>query len=251
LKEAKPVKRQVSQTRVLPGLRQLAQGQAGRITVASAPYRPTGLVVDYHLVRTTPNFTFASGQTYHVSGELYLSGTTTVEAGAVIKLGPSSSIQVLGAFQSPARTAYLTAEDDGSVGVPIAGRRGAESYGAPALSFYQLEEGTVIRNLEIRYAQVGIENHSPQAAHTVEASRFFKCQTAVAAYGATVNLRQLNLEEVGQVERHLGGGARFLQENNITKQSSRRPSRPVSLQYDHGGSTSSATGMGTSDSRSG
>ncbi|MBI4659579.1 MAG: hypothetical protein HY735_12130 [Verrucomicrobia bacterium] len=251
LQEAKSGRREVSLHRVLPRLRPPAEEPEESITVANVLYQPRGLVVDYYLVRPTSDFTFAAGRTYHVNGELYLTGTTVIEEGAVIKFGPNSTIRVLGTFKSPGRTAYLTSEEDRSVGVDIPQRRGADTYASPALSFYQLEDGTVIRNLEIRYASVGIENYSPQTAQSVENCRFFKCQTGVEVYGTAMTLKELRLDQVEKVQRNLGGGAQITEQNNLRQQANFGSDRSVGLQYDHGNSMSSATWMGANDSRSG
>jgi fibronectin type 3 domain-containing protein len=251
LKEAKPGKKAVSLWRVLPQLKPGTSEQE-TITVAQVPYRPRGLVLDYYMVNTTADFTFRSGVTYHINGEVYLSRTTRLEEEAVLKLAPGASVRVLGSFQSPARKAYLTADHDHGIGVSVPARQ-ANLTGGPALSFHNLETGTAIKNLELRYAGVGIENYSPQAAHTVEDCTFFKCDTALEAFGASVTLKNPRLTEVKTAHRNLGGGAEISTSNVLTTQAKAAASPQVRLASydDHGNGMGSASYIGPNGGMSG
>lgn len=256
IKPETAVRRNASLQRVLPKFPSGSSANAEeRIQVAGVPYSPKGLVLDYCIVSTIPNFTFQAGTTYYVNGEVYLSGTTTIEDDAVLKLSPGASLRVLGAFQSPKRVAILTAENDHGIGVtvPAKGEMGLTGlYGAPALGFHNLPAGSVVKNLDIRYATVGIENYSPQAQHTVDSCRFFKCETGAEVFGASLTLQNSQMTQVTNPHRNLGGGAEIVTKNLIGT-SPRPAEREVSLKTydDHGNSTSSATSMGSSDSRSG
>lgn len=248
-----PVRRNASLQRFLPKIPAGSSPKdAEKIQVASLPYSPKGLVLDYSIVSTIPNFTFQAGTTYHLNGEVYLSGTTTIEDDAVLKFGAGAALRVLGAFNSPKRSACLTAENDHAVGVTVPARSAATLYGAPALGFHNLPSGTTIKNLDIRYASVGLENYSPQARHTVDGCRFFKCETGADVFGASLTLQNSQMTQVKNPHRNLGGGAEIATQNLIST-SPRPADREVSLKTydDHGNSTGSATYMGSSDSRSG
>src|SRR5207247_10176460 len=52
-------------------------------TSTNSPQR--GLVLDYSVVTTTNDVTFKGDTTYYVTGAATLSGTTTIEGGALIK----------------------------------------------------------------------------------------------------------------------------------------------------------------------
>ncbi len=99
---------------------------------------PRGLVLDYSVVTTTNDVTFKGDTTYYVSGAATLSGTTTIEGGAVIKCTNANALNARLTIQGPVdcrasayRPLILTGKDDNSVGEPITG-----STGNPATNYY-------------------------------------------------------------------------------------------------------------------
>ena len=102
------------------------QTDTGKILLAGTDWpRQPGVVLDYEaVVSSTDDFTFQSGETYYVSGGVYLSGLTTIQGGTVIKYDTNyvCGVNILGSVQcttSPSQPAVLTSADDNSVGEAI------------------------------------------------------------------------------------------------------------------------------------
>lgn len=89
------------------------------------PKRTPSFVMDYLIVTSQTNFTFKGDTTYSVTGSLNLSGTTTIEGGAVIKyFTNASTLNVLGSLDCQTasyRPAYFTTYNDNTVGEIISG----------------------------------------------------------------------------------------------------------------------------------
>lgn len=120
---------------VIAGLRSLlpkryakAAPQSGNGRMARAPSKSVpGFVMDY-LVSLTgqANATLHGDTTYYVSGTVNLTGTTTIEGGAVVKYTNSSAARInftgpLVCQTSAYRPAVFTSKDDNSVGETISG----------------------------------------------------------------------------------------------------------------------------------
>jgi hypothetical protein len=111
-----------------------------RILIASvnSPKQP-GVVLDYNTVDDgSDTYTFASGQTYYISGTVNLTGTTTIKGGAIIKYDSDAQLTVTSVdcattVDSPA---ILTSMNDDSVGESIDG-----STGVPIID-YTVETGS-------------------------------------------------------------------------------------------------------------
>ena len=99
-----------------------------------------GVVLDYNAVNSGTDCTFASGQTYYVSGGVNFSGTVTFEGDTIIKFAPDSSAQVvidggnIVCQTTPGYSAIFTARDDDTVGETVTG-----STGTPA-NYYNGEQ---------------------------------------------------------------------------------------------------------------
>ena len=72
-----------------------ARKEVRPIQLASARTRRwqqgTSVVIDYQLLSSASGFTFQGDTTYYVSGTVNLTGTTTIEGGAVVKFTNDSS----------------------------------------------------------------------------------------------------------------------------------------------------------------
>lgn len=134
-----------------------------KMQVASLPLRGAGLVVDYDLVYSTNDFTFEGGKTYYVTGQVDLTGTTTIEGGAVIKYAPgapssSQSLMIYGTLAlktSDFLPAVFTARDDNTVGETISGSTGVPTgnYAYVALYFpWASTDPRMFENLRFSYA---------------------------------------------------------------------------------------------------
>lgn len=169
----------------------------GGMLVASLPLAGPGLVVDYDLMTTTTNLTLRGDTTYYVSGAVTLSGTTTIEGGAVVKYAPTNSpiISVQGPVSlttSDFRPAVFTARDDNSVGETITGSTGTPSgyYANTALSFNVVTNAPlVLENLRIAHAVYGIS--APYRGYvTYRNLQMVNC--AYGLWGGTVGMKALN-----------------------------------------------------------
>ena len=167
-----------------------------------------GLVLDYIVnVSTRSDFTFQSDTTYYVSGDFHLSGTTTIEGGAVIKYvqhaGTSSgSIYIdgpLNCLTEPYHPAVFTAKDDNSVGDIIGGSlpgnlpvaRTDAHYANPALVLStEYVGGSKIHDLRFAYADTAMVING-WGSLEIDDVQFVHCNTAVQAdraYPALYNI---------------------------------------------------------------
>ncbi|HEX3719931.1 MAG TPA: PQQ-binding-like beta-propeller repeat protein [Verrucomicrobiae bacterium] len=107
---------------------------------------PRGFVMDYVTVNSSvTNYTFQGDTSYYISSEVYLSGATTFEGGAVLKYATNSSLYLsegstVNSLATDYRPTIFTAKDDNSVGVAISGSTGIPSgyYANPALIGYSV-----------------------------------------------------------------------------------------------------------------
>lgn len=169
-----------------------------------------GLVMDYLTLNTSQaNYTFASDETYHVTGAVILTGTTTFEGGAVIKLdtGTSARLEVQGPLNfggAPYKPVVFTADDDTTVGETIAGA----VPGNLSSLFYGSGSGSLTFNnansINLKYARF---NHLRRAlsftsgaslVHSIWHAQFVRCQEGLAPAN-TVNLRNVLFNNVTKV----------------------------------------------------
>ncbi len=93
-----------------------------------------------------------SGETYYVSGEVYLSGLTTIAGGAVIKYDTNyvCGVNILGTVNcatSPNQPAILTSADDNTVGEAIT--TGGPNNGTGSLTLWVTgDSGVNLANLK-------------------------------------------------------------------------------------------------------
>jgi hypothetical protein len=256
--DLKPSRRASLQRDWLPSRKAAtAKSAFSQFQVADAPYLPKGLVLDFYLVSTLNDFTFRTGQTYHITGPLHLRGSTVIEPNATLKFAPGASLMIEGRLRCPASgRATLTSETDQPVGtkVPITGF--GPAYGSPTLALFDTENGTVIQNLDFRYANPAISLYSPGTTLIVRKCGFFKCITALETFGTDVELDDLDMQWVATPARLLGGGARITEAKPLSGSSypasaTRQASFSLMTEDDHGNSFATATAISPNSSNSG
>ncbi len=174
-----------------------ARKEVRPIQLASAPTRrwqqETSVVIDYQLLSSASGFTFQGDTTYYVSGTVNLTGTTTIEGGAVVKFTNDSSaiINVSGPVickTGSYRPAVFTAKDDNSIGAAISGSSGSPSgyYAEKALSLSSTN--TSLQGLRVSYARKGIE-YTDASEHTLTDIQMTLCQNGLLPAAHTLNVR--------------------------------------------------------------
>jgi hypothetical protein len=143
----------------------------------------------------TNDFTFEAGVTYHITGPVTISGTTTIQGGAVVKYAKLSSaklvLDVLNCQTDVAHPAVFTADDDDSVGEVISGSTGSPSgiYAEAAMEINH--DGNVsLQNVRIAYAGTGLSfaGNSGYDEITVRNAELVHCPTAIFTENTTGNL---------------------------------------------------------------
>ena len=132
-----PSLHKVSTTRLLPPTRLVQKTGTNTLQLGQCQLESEtrAVVLDYVTINASyTNFTFQGDTTYLISGGYnFLSGTTTVEGGAVIKYdtamvdGEYSAIYIAGALNCQTASycpAILTSKDDNTVGETISGSSG-------------------------------------------------------------------------------------------------------------------------------
>jgi len=64
-------------------------------TKSSETVAPAGLVIECMLANHETNFVYQSGNTYAITGPVYLSGQTVFEGGTVLKYGRRAKLHVV------------------------------------------------------------------------------------------------------------------------------------------------------------
>ena len=175
----------------------------------SAP-RP-GYVVDYIVeIGGSTNLstvTFASTNTYYISGPVNLSGTVTFEPMTVIKYANTNnsgltvqSSATLNWLGEPYRPVFMTAKDDNSVGATISGSSGTPTgtYASLALNLPRSSTtaGRSIRDLRIAFAKTALRFSSGSSKHLVRHAQFVKCDQGLTAKTSTVELQNVLMDNV-------------------------------------------------------
>lgn len=181
--------------RVLPRQERVARAKTTRMTLAKADigHRP-GLLMDYNLINATEtNFTFQSDTTYYLSGENDLFDTTTIEGGAVLKCGPSSSSSAvvedgINWLTSSYRPAIFTCTNDNSVGTPLT------TNGNPTLTVTtdaNWLQGGSIHNVRFSYAWNAFAANGTNV--DISDCQFVDCDHPISVNSDTTNLALHNV----------------------------------------------------------
>jgi len=159
-----------------------------QLAVADSVAGP-GLVVDWNMVNVeVPDFTFASTNTYWISGKSWLVGTTTFEGGTVIKFADMKSAAsglILGGpvvFRTSAyRPAVFTAESDNSLGDRIVAGTPADGsdFGGPQLRFTDSKWPLLIEHVRMKHGFSGVQFDGNRAGVRIRHSQFVECRYPV------------------------------------------------------------------------
>ena len=184
--------------------------ERGRDDIVLAQVARPGVVVDYATVNTSQNnYTFASDETYYISGAVILTGLTTFEGGTVVKMDTSTSakLEVQGPLTIDGgayKPVIITAKDDNTVGETIVGSVPANL----GTTFYGSSGGTLVLNngasVLLKYLRV---NHQRRAitytagaslTHTLSHAQFVRCLEGLAPAN-TVNIYNALFNNVTKV----------------------------------------------------
>jgi hypothetical protein len=180
----------------IPSLKDAKRGFIDRIVsgkaIASASEKPSGLAVDYiATISGTGPTLFSSDTTYFVTGNVYLTGPTTMED-AVFKFPTSAgSIEVestLTLTTTNYKSATFTAADDDSVGCSLfgvwsgwTGNPVGQHYGNVAL--WLMGTGNIsLNNLRFRYLTYAIEVNAHSSGQILNLSNSQMVNCAIGVY---------------------------------------------------------------------
>jgi hypothetical protein len=174
-----------------------------RLAAAVSP-RPA-LVLDYALELSTgqTNFLFAGDKTYYVCSALPMHGTTTFEAGTVIKFAPTNNARLT--LKGPVlwqgaahRPVVLAARDDASVGDAVQYATNLSGYyAATALDIDRSTNSTavVLQNFRITHAQTAIAVNG-STGHTFSHGQLVNCQNGIQPTNTGLDLRNILFHNV-------------------------------------------------------
>lgn len=173
-----------------------------------------GLVLDYTISGTLPNYTLRGDTTYEVTAPVFLTETTTLEGGAVIKfpLG-SAAMLVEGPFlckTSAYRPAVFTAKDDDTVGEILEGSTGTVGigyYGSYQLYFYNTGEAVDVHDVQLKHGYNGLV-FTGAFTHSVRHVQLIDCRYPLYLGGSmTLNAQNVLIENVKPSGRAVQGNA--------------------------------------------
>jgi len=191
----------VFQGRVFPA-RNTNETKSQSLQLAGLNSSSPGVAIDYATATSQTNFTFQGDTTYFVSSNVTLSGTTTLEGGAVIKFtnNPNAKLSISAAGSlvfktAPYRPAILTSMDDNTVGESIPGSTGSPTNFNGATYLSGPDTNTTYQYLRFSYAGTAIEAYTP---HEVSHCQFFRCSTAISGTdNAALKLRNVLFSSCG------------------------------------------------------
>ena len=184
-----PSRARVFAQRWVPDLPLALDNPGEGIQIAQGPYQAEGFVIDYVVTSSTIDLTFRAGETY-LLGLVRASGHTVIEDGAVLKFQNYGGL-VLELYDSgdsltcpSSGVAYLTTEDDNTVGEVISGSTGSSSEVRTTVPMsLQVSQGSpVVRNLVIRHAINALVLNSNSTV-TIESCRFEDCYRIAVLLG--------------------------------------------------------------------
>jgi VCBS repeat-containing protein len=187
----------VSNKRLLPEKRLAQIKPDEKLQVAKTAFKEEGFVLDYSIVESVTNFTFESDTTYYISEPVWLSGTTTIKGGTVIKYTNGASIHVDGDLQcltESYRPAILTAYNDNSVGETLSTNSLSSEERCADMALV-LNYGGSVHDLHFRYAHRGLWSSSWD--YNVTDCQFIHCDMAVTLDFASCLLQNVLMVDVG------------------------------------------------------
>jgi hypothetical protein len=169
-----------------PDVRSSAFTRSGPPEVGT-PNQRKGFLIDYTLLTSQTNFTFACNTNYYISGLVNLSGTTVIEGGTVIKFtnNTSAKISLSGPLicQTEAyRPAVLTSKNDNTVGETITGSTGSPSNASGGTYLYSSVSNptNAIQYLRLSYAGTALSFDG--ITNGVWHCQFVNCNNAIDSY---------------------------------------------------------------------
>ena len=158
-----------------------------KIELASAPYEPSGLLLDYTILSGTANsYTFSNGWTYVISNGFGVgSGTATFQENSTIKYATNAYIYMYGSVRFPASgtPATFTSVDDNAYGATVTNSLSTPFYAAKqAVWIYYTTVTTTVRNARIRWAQRGVQEDQNSGVYknpSLTSSTFMNCSIGV------------------------------------------------------------------------
>lgn len=193
-------KRQASLQRILPRVQIAEIGKSDeRVKLArSGDSHSIGIVFDYALIDTQSDLILTSGATYFVQNTVTVNGLT-IQPGAMVKYATGKTLVVSGSLSCPSSgKAYFVAQTDNSLGELVADGTPSGYFASDALSLNNINNGTVVRNLEFRNAQRAVNIYS-SGSYTVRDCRIINCSIGIIAYYTTVYGINLSVCNVPQV----------------------------------------------------
>ncbi len=182
----------VSKQRLLPVM-PLVQAGTNEMQLARLSLPAQGLVLDYTILNSSQtDWAFSCDTTYYISGYVGLFGSSTFEAGTVIKYAPNVGITLqstnLNWQASAYRPVIFTALDDNSVGESIGSGNPSGYYANIALSFNNGAHFPVLSNFRIAYANQAICAALVSSELVFYNAQFINCQGGIELYHSTANL---------------------------------------------------------------
>ena len=176
----------------------LAQASTQPMKLASIAPSNQGYVLDYVEMNIDQGDTvFQSDTTYLITGNIYVSGNTVFEGGAVIKYNDDDSNPSITEFSGsiicktgPYRPAVFTSRNDDTVGESL-------NDGGPLAYFQALAEGGAdgdqLRYIRVSYANTGVHTYNINLSD----SQFINCQYPIEDEWGTCNMTNVLMVNVG------------------------------------------------------
>jgi hypothetical protein len=159
------------------------------IQVASRPYNPRGLCLDYITVSGSGDYTFTNGTTYYFGSSGYFSGNLTFQPNAILKFSSGTYLLGYGSFSFSTDTnspqTILTSQDDDLFGQSLPFSTGIPTYAASqAVYVYWTSSSVIVSEARIRWAQRGVEFDGNGGE--VDNSSLEQCQTGLYGNGSSL-----------------------------------------------------------------
>jgi hypothetical protein len=192
MNSANPFLRKVSSRRLLPPVRLLtATTNAIQLAKADSAQKP-GFVFDYVTINSNKtNFTFQGDVTYYISSPFNLFGATTIEGGAIIKIGNdavySGMINIdqngtINCETAPYRPAVFTSMDDNTLGETISGSTGSPSVDENNYYLMINSNSLSIHDCRFNYALLALCEGTYPATINITNCQFQNTEVAVYAH---------------------------------------------------------------------
>ena len=188
--------RHASLQRQWPALDQPKAKDSRPMKVATAAYRPKGILWDWTTVNSGTTYWFSNSVTYYVAGLCSFTANVTFDPGCTIKFTNGASLYLTGPVTCNGTTAnpsVLTSLSDWGFGVRVPGGTGYQTYSAAqAIWLNYTNSGQVLNGLRFRWAQTGLYLSGPSGGgltHTVTNCLFEWCQTGIFSTNCTAAIQ--------------------------------------------------------------